>query len=220
MTGKLKKELINRWSNELSFEINRNLKKEDWRDKNVENSKWGTQPFGLTDEGKVDFRGFSFREPIRYHLIKDVDFSYSKSISGNKDEYGPSRGVTGFIDSIFDSCKFVGSVLPANLSERFSYCDFSCVVFNSTRMNSDFNFCIFVSCKMKDVVIRGKRFLGCDFSKADLSKSNFYSCCFEDCVFDDAKLNGCNISGSTFVSTRPSDAQIASCSVADKIKFQ
>ncbi|WP_431891389.1 pentapeptide repeat-containing protein [Pectobacterium colocasium] len=106
------------------------------------------------------------------------------------------------------------------LSEYFSNCDFSGAVFNSTRVNSDFNFCIFVSCKMKDVLTRGKRFLGCDFSKADLSKSNFYSCCFEDCVFDGAKLNGCNISGSTFVNTRPSDAQIASCSVADKIKFQ
>ncbi|WP_071604008.1 pentapeptide repeat-containing protein [Dickeya sp. NCPPB 3274] len=219
MTGKLKKELRNRWPDELNFEINRNLKKEDWRDKGVSNSRWRAQPFGLTDEGKVDFRGFSFREPIHYHLIKDIDFSYSQSISGNKDAYGPSRGITGFIDSVFDGCKFVGSTLPANLSEHFNNCDFSGSVFESTRISADFNLCIFVSCKMKDILIRGKKFVGCDFSKANLSKSNFYSCYFEDCIFDDAKFTGCNISGSTFVNTRLSEAQITSCSVADKLKF-
>lgn len=219
MSRKLKKELRERWPVDLNFQINRGLKKENWKDKNTPNTRWGMQPFGLTKVGKTDLRGFSFREPLHYNYIVDIDFSYSQVISGNKDEYGPSRGMTGFINSIFEGCNFIDSEMPANLSEKFTDCDFSGAVFEYTRISADFNSCHFVMSKMRNVLVNGKKFVNCDFTKSNLSKSNFYTCYFENCIFDDAKFSGSNISSSTFVNTRPSDDQIASCSVADKLKF-
>ncbi len=218
MSKKLKKELIERWTSELDFEINRNLKKENWKDKNTPNARWMLQPFGQTDSGKIDFRGFSFRELLKYQYIVGVDFSFSQFISELTAGYGMSRGVAGIIDSILESCNFVGSKLPANLTEKFTDCDFSDATFESTRINGVFDRCIFFKSKMKDV-IGTMRFINCDFTKSNLAKSSFYTCYFENCIFDDAKFSGTNISGSTFVNTRPSDAQIASCSVADKLKF-
>ncbi len=218
MSRKLKKELRERWSTDLDFEINRNLKKENWKDKSTPNVRWMHQPFGVTENGKIDFRGFPFREPSKYQFISNIDFSYSHSLHEIVDGYGMSQGGS-FIYTIMEDCVFIEAEMPANLSESFTDCDFSGAVFESTRISADFNSCHFVKSKMKDVLVSGKKFVNCDFTKSNLAKSSFYTCYFENCIFDDAKFSGTNISGSTFVNTRPSDAQIASCSVADKLKF-
>ncbi|MCG8711078.1 pentapeptide repeat-containing protein [Brenneria sp. 4F2] len=218
MSRKVKKELRGRWSAELDFEINRGLKKENWKDKSIPNVRWMLQPFGLTERGKIDFRGFPFREPSKYHHIYNIDFSYSHSLHEIIDGYGMSRGGS-FIDTIMEDCVFIDAEMPANLSGIFTGCDFSGAVFESTRINADFNSCHFIKAKMRDILVSGKKFINCDFSKSNLAKSSFYTCYFDNCIFDDAKLTGTNISGSTFVNTRPSEFQIASCSVADKLKF-
>lgn len=210
---------MSRWSDKLNFEINLGLRKEDWRDKNTSNVRWGIYPFGCTDSDKIDFRGFVFREPLYYNYILNIDFSYSKPISGNKDECGNSRGVTGFISSIFEDCNFIGSELPANLSEKFINCDFSEAIFQSSKINSDFYSCQFVGCKMKDILSNGKKFINCDFTNSKLRKCNFYNCYFENCIFDGVDFSFSNISGSTFVKSRPSEYKLKSCSVYDNLKF-
>lgn len=217
MSRRLKKELRERWSTDLDFEINCDLKKENWKDKSIPNVRWMLQPFGLTERGKIDFRGFPFREPSKYHHISDIDFSYSHSLHEIVDGYGMSRGGS-FIYAIMNSCVFIDAEMPANLSEKFTDCDFSGAIFESTRINGVFGGCLFVKSKMKDV-IGTMKFINCNFTKANLAKSSFHTCYFENCIFDDAKFSGTNISGSTFLKTRPSDAQIASCSVVDKLKF-
>lgn len=217
MSRKLKKELRERWSTELDFEINRNLKKENWKDKSTPNVRWMFQPFGLTERGKIDFRGFPFREPSKYHHISNIDFSYSHSLHEIVDGYGMSRGGS-FSYTIIEDCVFTDVEMPANLSEKFTDCDFSGATFESTIINGVFDRCLFVKSKMKDVIGEMK-FINCNFTKANLAKSSFHTCYFENCIFDDAKFSRTNISCSTFVNTRPVDAQIASCSLADKLKF-
>jgi len=219
MNNKLKKEMVERWTDEMNFKINAMFKKEDWRDKNIINARWNMAPFGSTDNNKLDFRGFVFREPIHYHYISNIDFSYSRVISGNKDNYGPSRGVTGFISSILEDCNFIGSQMPANLAEKFTKCNFSGAKFESSKLNADFFSCQFINSNMKDVLANGKKFIKCDFTNASLKKCNFYNCYFEDCIFDNAIMSSSNISGSTFVKTKPSELQIMSCSVSDNLKF-
>lgn len=214
---KIKKELTERWTTELDVEINRSLKKENWKDKTQANIRWQHQPFGLTDTGKIDFRGFPFREPSQYQYLVGIDFSYSKQLHEINDSYGMSRGGS-FNYSIFEACIFVDTEMPANLSEKFVDCDFSGASFKSSRINGVFESCRFIKSKMNDV-IGAMKFVNCDFTGANLSKSYFYNCRFENCIFDNTKFSGSNISGSTFISTRPSDAQIASCVVADKLKL-
>nr|ELR5044794.1 hypothetical protein [Providencia rettgeri] len=55
MNNKLKKEMVERWTDELNFKINAMFKKEDWRDKNIINARWNMAPFGSTDNNKLDF---------------------------------------------------------------------------------------------------------------------------------------------------------------------
>ncbi|WOZ77716.1 pentapeptide repeat-containing protein [Kosakonia sacchari] len=217
MSKKLKKELVERWNHELDFGINHSLKKENWKDKNTPNSRWVDHPFGTTEEGKIDFRGFPFREPLKYHYLQNIDFSYSLSLNEMTKGYGLSRGGS-IISSLVEHCSFVESLMPANLSEKFVGCNFDKAVFDSTRINALFESCTFIKCKIKNV-LGEMRFINCNFVGANLKKSNFYSCYFENCQFDEANFSGCNISGSTFVGTKPSEAQIASCAVADKLKF-
>ncbi|MBC2182200.1 pentapeptide repeat-containing protein [Listeria sp. FSL L7-0233] len=217
MSRKLKKELRNRWYSELDFEINRSLKKENWRDKTTRNARWPQHPFGQTDSGKIDFRGFPFREPSKYHQLFNMDFSYSYSLHEITEGYGMSRGGS-FSHSIMEGCLFIHAEMPANLSEKFTDCDFSNAVFVSTRINADFISCNFTNAKMKDVLV-GAKFINCDFTKANLTKSALQMCHFENCIFEDTKFSRTNISGSTFVNTRPSDAQITKCSSADNLKI-
>lgn len=217
MSKKLKKELVERWNHELDFGINHSLKKENWKDKNTPNSRWVEHPFGITEEGKLDFRGFPFREPLKFHYLQNIDFSYSLTLNEMTKGYGMSCGGS-IISSIVEYCSFVESLMPANLSEKFVGCNFDKAVFDSTRINALFESCTFIKCKIKNV-LGEMRFINCNFVGANLTKSNFYSCYFENCQFDKANFSGCNISGSTFVGTKPSESQIASCAVADKLKF-
>ncbi|WP_445495980.1 pentapeptide repeat-containing protein [Photorhabdus sp. SF281] len=219
MSRKLKKDLRERWSAELDFQINNGLKKENWKDKEQPNVRWLIQPFGLTELGKADFRGFPFREPLKYQYVVEIDFSFSQAISEKTEGYGFSRGLTGFSNLLFERCDFIEADLPANLSEKFICCNFQGASFNACRINACFEGCDFTNSKLKDVLVRGKKFINCNFNKANLSKANFYSCFFESCSFDETKFSGSNFSGSTFISTRPSDSQLASCSLAEKIKF-
>lgn len=218
MSRKLKKELRERWGDDLNFEINRSLKKENWQDKNVPNARWQTQPFGLTECGKIDLRGFVFREPSKYQNLVNLDFSYAVQGAGITDGYGVSRQGS-FIASIMESCEFVGVEMPASFDGQFFECNFSEAVFDNTCMAEVFQNCLFLKSKMKNVKTRGVRFVNCDFTKANLSHSKFYSAIFENCIFDEANFSGCSIPGSKFLGTRLSDNQIASCLVIDHIKF-
>ncbi|MDL2275938.1 pentapeptide repeat-containing protein [Desulfosarcina sp. OttesenSCG-928-G10] len=218
MNNRIVKTLRERWPTEIDFEINKSLKKENWQDKRNPNSRWNVHPFGMTESGKIDFRGFPFREQIKYQYVFGIDFSYSDSLSEFTEGYGASRGEAGISFSIFENCDFMGSDMPANLSEKFIDCNFSHAKFDSTRMNGLFESCLFSSSKIKNV-IGNMKFVNCNFSKATFSQSNFYSCYFESCIFDDANFSRANISGSTFVNTKPSGQQLESCILKEKIKF-
>jgi fluoroquinolone resistance protein len=215
----MKKDLAKRWATELDYSINLSLKKENWQDKSRVNVRWSNHPFGLTVEGKLDFRGFPLREPLKYQYLDGIDFSFLKAISGPTEGYGLSRGLTGINASVLENCKFVEADLPANLAEKFSRCDFEGASFNAARMNGEFSECNFKKCRMQNVLTQGAKFVNCDFSDANLSKANFYACIFEGCIFDGAKFSGSNFSGSTFLDAKPTEAQLSSCAVAEKIKF-
>ncbi|HIH4846109.1 TPA: pentapeptide repeat-containing protein [Morganella morganii] len=72
---------------------------------------------------------------------------------------------------------------------------------------------------MKDILSNGKKFINCDFTNSKLRKCNFYNCYFENCIFDGVDFSFSNISGSTFVKSRPSEYKLKSCSVYDNLKF-
>lgn len=220
MSKKLKEELRNRWTTEIDFEINRCLKKEDWRDKTRPNCRLAYQPFGFTGSGMVDYRGFPLRECLNYQYLEIIDFSFLQVISGSSDDYGFSRGLIGILNSKVRNCNFIGAELPANLSEEFISCNFQEASFNACRINADFINCNFMKSNMKDVLLRGKKFVKCVFDQVNFQKACFYFCHFESCTFEDAKFKKANFAESTFIDTQLTDDQIASSYFPETLKFK
>lgn len=207
-----------RWYPELDFAINKSLQKENWQDKRKANSRWTIQPFGLTETGKIDFRGFPFREPLHYHYLRGMDFSHSVFLSETTEGYGMSRGQSGIAFSLFEECNFTGAVMPANLSERFVNCDFSHTIFDHTRMNGVFERCSFARSKLSSALVGGT-FSHCDFHKANLRRTAFHGVRFDACCFDEANFSWTNISGNTFIRTQPAEQQIQVCALAEKVRY-
>ena len=133
----MKKELIKRWDDHLDFTINLSLRKENWQDKNIINARWLVQPFGFTKEGKLDFRVFPFREPIKYHHLRGIDFSHSFSLNEMTKGYGVSRGGS-LVSSLVELCSYIEAKMPANLSDKFIECIFDKAIFDLTRLNGTF----------------------------------------------------------------------------------
>lgn len=209
--------LRNRWPSDLEFGLNRALKKEDWRDKNTANARWREQPFGVTAEGKLDYRGFPLRESLNYHYLAGIDFSALRALSGKADDYGLSRG-DGIVFSRLEDCVFIEAEMPGFLDERCVRCDFSAAQFKGTQMNGTFEACRFVKAKLKQV-IGELTFIDCDFTDADLTGSVFDKTRFERCTFANTRFNRCDISRSRFIDSPLSQAQIDSCSSSAGVRF-
>lgn len=196
--------LLDRWTPELNLKINTSLIRQSLQDKETVNSRWLLTPFGMTADGKLDYRGLSISQECVFHNLKDIDFSYCQF-----EEYG------GFYLSMLDSCLFIGSKMQSSnisLSEKFLTCDFTDAVFQEDIGFSEFIDCNFENASMRDISISCK-FVKCNFTNTNLSNSVIAFSLFENCIFNGAEFSNAQIIESKFLTTTPSDSQIATCSL-------
>ena len=155
-------------------------------------SRWGKfstvnlpdSPFGITEEGHSDFRGFSFlrRSEIKAFKLENCDFSYAdfteRWIQG-----------TAFTHCVFDRAVMDGIKDHCN---RFTHCSFknasfrrAALGYKATRYaNCRFEGCNFTGCLFSNAIFRQTEFVNNKIKTIDFNVSGFWDCSFAGEVND------------------------------------
>ena len=133
-----------------------------------------SQPFGLTDENRLDLRGIPMPGCTKLYALRlrDYDFSGAKLDSGWIEN-------CVFENALFEAVDLSGL---ADHGNRFQQC-----VFDKT------NFRIAV------LGYKGTEYEACRFARADFARTAFIRPEFNGCQFLDCKLNGVDFNASSFV---------------------
>ncbi|MNK24689.1 Pentapeptide repeats (8 copies) [compost metagenome] len=199
--------LRERWTPDLVPELANPRRKNDWRDKTLVNRHWAPSPFGLTADGRLDYRGFPHRVP-HYQNLQSVDLSYLQ----------PQHGRAFLLNAIMTDCDFTGAALGA-IEESFVRCRFDLVAFNRNVLSGVFQACSFVQAKLLECSSMAT-FTECDFRDADFSGTDVSRARFVRCNFDGANWKGAQLHKATFVGCRPNDEQLAACHSNEGIRFE
>lgn len=163
--------------------------------------------FGLTDDGKVDFRGAVLREAVRYLRVSNVDFSdlvFQEGASINESELTDCR-----LDRIDMRNVFV--------RRRFARCSFLGAKLGGARLGGVFSDCTFEGARLSKAFATDVRFERCIFTGATLSGVHFISCTFDQCVFDGVKKLSGSVAGSRFIGESV-QAHLSDC-IVDNVRF-
>lgn len=146
-------ELTARWTPDLLQRVNGEIVKAG-----KQRLPFPASPFGATEGGRADFRGFVLREKIVRLSIEHHDFSFLQ-------------------------CEWAGALVDCSLLR----CVLDHARFDGRVIGSRFEACSFASGSLSGCALGGQ-FIGCDFSRANLSKSKGNDLRFVDCLFDSANL--------------------------------
>lgn len=143
-------------------------------------------PFGKTEAGHVDFRGYSVDESLHKMVVEGVDFSYCL------------LGASGQFAATVKSSLFVAASLEGNLGTDFEDCDFSSASLKESWLRGAFRRCAFGRADMSSACSSQTEFDACCFDGANLRKSSFYECRFARCSFIGAEFGSGSLADSTF----------------------
>ena len=159
-------------------------------------------PFGLTDDGLIDYRGFPLKQQLVRLQIRNVDFSYTIS------EGAGSLNTCKVKNSLFVETNFDGTPLGS----VFENCNFNNASLKNGGFGSPENLylldCTFIDTNFTGAGAHGAKFTRCSFERSNMKKAHFISCVFEECNFGGAKFHNGSLAGCKFISDRPSDEQL------------
>ena len=138
----------------------------------------GPSPFGVTENGRQDYRGVSVRsQKLRNEKIIDADFSYA------------DLHHLQIVDCTFENCCFDMAILTQlyAIKSRFEGCSFVKADLRIAQLGmqrTDFRRCEFDGVKVKkagfyNVVFEEVKFRAQDWSHVDFGASGFWNCWFE-----------------------------------------
>ncbi len=134
-------------------------------------------PFGLTEDGKQDYRGFQLEgQQIRKIIFEEADFSYSnfsrssfekcefnKVVFSKADFTEFSERGNVFFDSEFTKCKIIkagiGYLGTKYIDVAFNNCNFQGAVF----IRPEYDRCFFENCKLNGIDFNASSFVDCQF---------------------------------------------------------
>jgi uncharacterized protein YjbI with pentapeptide repeats len=149
-------------------------------------SRWGNletinlpdSPFGATEEGHSDFRGFAFlrKSEIKAFKLENCDFSYANFTK---------RWIQG---TTFNHCVFDNAVLSeiSDHTNRFTHCTFRKTNFKKAALGfkaSRFTNCLFEGCDFTGSIFSNAIFKNCTFIENKLKSVDFQVSGFWDCSF-------------------------------------
>ena len=196
-----------RWTTEQVPQVANPRRKADWRDKTITNRHWQPSPFGLTADGRLDYRGFPFAMP-QYQNLQSVDLSY----------VSPWHGTTFLVHAVMEDCDFTGAKM-GTLDESFLRCRFDLTTFDNTGLSGVFNACSFVQAKLLRCHSNA-HFIDCDFRDASFADADFSRARFVRCNFEGARFKRADLHKAIFVGCLPSDTQLAACFANHDIRFE
>ena len=147
-------------------------------------------PFGRTEAGLMDFRGFAINESLHKLTLEQLDLSFCVLLG------------RGQFASTVRKCCFVGATMEGTHSKSFDLCDFSGADLRNSVMLGTFTNCQFTGANLSMVRSRQAIFTGCCFDKANLRSSAFYWCQFTDCSFIGTKFVSGSLAHSLFTNCR------------------
>lgn len=178
------KALRERWTPDLLTETSARIEREGRTSRTLAPS-----PFGLTEAGLDDYRGFFLSAPLKRMNLVDVDLSNLTCVwAGNMvDCTGQGLVLTG--------ANFSGRFL----GQQFTDCDFSRAALVHTPLGeTSFTDCRFTKANLRTAMAQGATFVRC-FSGADLRTATLFRVTFEGCTFEGANLLHASIAGSRLV---------------------
>jgi uncharacterized protein YjbI with pentapeptide repeats len=176
-------ELKNRWTDELIDSVLRQLR-----------SSQSPDPFGRTENGLWDLRGFTIREGLRTISMKDIDLSYCKTEGGGQ-----------LLSCELSNVTLSHAMLETNLNGTFTACKFDGANLSRVRFRGRFIDCTFLKTKLKDAAAEAVSFVTCCFDGADLRGAHLCSCTFESCTWKDAAFGNGSFHRSKFTGNHPCD---------------
>jgi fluoroquinolone resistance protein len=148
-----------------------------------------TSPFGLTEEGRMDYRGFTLAVPVLYSVISNADLTLLRC------DWAGCLTDCVVTDSIFEGAGFDGRFL----TKRFEICDFTNISLkNSPLGDSSYSKCRFTGANFSAALARGAIFSHCSFAKVNFKSAVMQKCTFENCDFEGAKFQSSSFVGSKF----------------------
>ena len=176
-----------------------------------------TSPFGETDDGYIDIRGF----PFEFYFGADKprrprgrDFHKPNAVLGSKLDFSFSKVVAPVIASMYSGfidCKFIETNAGFHLyGGPFVRCDFTKSNFYRPEFNEiTFEDNNFSNCKFRLGGIGCVKFVRCNFDNAIFNGPMISGTHFIDCTFEGAQFKNNAIRGGTvFEGSRPDDSQI------------
>ena len=160
-------------------------------------------PFGLTEEGLKDYRGFPLEQALFRLEIENTDFSYSLC-----------KWAASIYECNLTNSKFVGMDFSGRILSRvFENCNFNNLSlinggFNTPKSGLSFINCTFVNTDFSYSSSKEVNFARCSFENAKMKWTIFSNCTFTECNFKKTKFNNTSFKGSKFISTKPSDKQL------------
>jgi fluoroquinolone resistance protein len=167
-------------------------------------------PFGVTADGKMDYRGFTLAVPILYSMIDKVDFTMLSC------DWAGCLTDCVLTNSTFVSAAFDGRFLTKN----FNDCSFRKASLKKVAMgNSSYLRCEFSSANMSAAMAHGATFASCDFTDVNFKQAVMQKCVFESCLFGDAKFKSASFVGSRFKNCNLDRVSLESA-MLDHVEFE
>ncbi|MCS3427579.1 pentapeptide repeat-containing protein [Leucobacter aridicollis] len=164
-------------------------------------------PFGFTETGRIDLRGATFTQSVKYAGIAGADFSDVIF-----------RGGASVTEAELENC-VLDRVDMRNVfvRRRFINCSFVGAKLTGARLGGVFTDCDFSGATLSGSVASGVRFERCVFTGARLSSVMWTQrCVFDNCVYDGLKSLSGSLAGAEFIGTAPGN--LASC-VTDHVRL-
>lgn len=146
-------------------------------------------PFGKTECGLEDYRGFMINESLHKMTLEGIDFSYC------------TLGKGQFVSNV-RRCLFVGAAIEGNIGETFEDCDFSHTNLRNAILRGAFTQCLFVRANLSLVRSSQAMFAGCTFDDANMRKGSLFGCRFVRCSFVATKFGSGSLADSVFEDCR------------------
>ncbi|MFF2888251.1 pentapeptide repeat-containing protein [Paenibacillus sp. NPDC057967] len=183
-----KKQWIARWSEDQIIDLNQALDAVTGKQNlHKKGRAFPSSPFGLTDDGREDYRGFTLNTTIQYLKTERIDLSYALFAES-------SLNTSEFTNCCFDGVKLDGRYM----TRQFNECSFRGAKLNNARLGERFEDCDFTGCNLSKAIASDATFIRCRFDDVQFRGAMFMHCRFEDCSFEGAKLHHSSFAGSRF----------------------
>lgn len=190
----LRATMRSRWSKSQICDINKQLKR--GRLKSLP-----FPPIVVDGQSVADLRGIAITTAFVRGKYDRVDFSYCIA--------GAAEGLGGVLQQCeFIGCRFVGSQLWTNLGDKLIRCDLTEANLKGAWLRGRFEECSFRAANLVSVDGGTEKFIRCDFTDAKMRKATLYDCVFDYCIWKGASFGSGSLAGSTFLGTRPTEAQL------------